>query len=102
MAHTIKQHTLKVLIAVMLLVVPVSSFAFNEYDKIWHFSGLWGQIFIIDKLSYSRFIPSLQDLSVFNLRMKNNALGSDLSLSGFSESSKSGIEGGILNISGMH
>ena len=38
MVHTIKQHTLKVLIAVMLLVAPVSSFAFNEYDKVWHFS----------------------------------------------------------------
>ena len=38
MVHTIKQHTLKVLIAVMLLVAPVSSSAFNEYDKVWHFS----------------------------------------------------------------
>jgi len=38
MAHTIKQHILKMLIIIMFSAVPVSSSAFNEYDKIWHFS----------------------------------------------------------------
>lgn len=33
-----KKHASAVLAAVVLFLVPVSSSAFNEYDKIWHFS----------------------------------------------------------------
>jgi putative lipoprotein len=38
MSHNIKLFTLRLVIAALLFVVPASSFAFNEYDKIWHFS----------------------------------------------------------------
>ncbi|MCX5812832.1 MAG: hypothetical protein NT178_09855 [Proteobacteria bacterium] len=44
MNHNIKKLMSRLLIAVMLFAVPASSFAFNEYDKIWHFSisGVFG------------------------------------------------------------
>jgi uncharacterized protein YfiM (DUF2279 family) len=38
MACKIKTCTVITLVALMLLCVSVSSHAFNEYDKVWHFS----------------------------------------------------------------
>jgi uncharacterized protein YfiM (DUF2279 family) len=35
---TIKKQVSKFLIVSMLFLIPTSSFAFNEYDKVWHFS----------------------------------------------------------------
>jgi putative lipoprotein len=44
MNHNIKKLASRLAIAVMLFAVPASSFASNEYDKIWHFSisGVFG------------------------------------------------------------
>ncbi|OPY71319.1 MAG: lipoprotein [Syntrophorhabdus sp. PtaU1.Bin050] len=38
MNQNIKKLTSRLVIAALLFAVPASSFAFNEYDKIWHFS----------------------------------------------------------------
>ncbi|OPY74149.1 MAG: lipoprotein [Syntrophorhabdus sp. PtaU1.Bin002] len=38
MNQNIKKLTSRLVIAALLFVAPASSFAFNEYDKIWHFS----------------------------------------------------------------
>lgn len=88
MNHVIKRRTSTILVAVMLFAVPASSFAFNEYDKIWHFSisGVFGaasetclrynsKLETPERIVYSTFLGIVPGVfkELYDDRQKNNS-----------------------------
>jgi hypothetical protein len=84
----IKIFVSRLIITVMLFAIPATSFAFNEYDKIWHFSisSLFGaasetylhyntKLETPERIVYSTFLGIVPGVfkELYDDRQKNNS-----------------------------